>query len=92
MRKTLSSVAFAALAVGVGSTAAFAEFQSATACQKAQAWDAAAGRCVSRTSIVTDAKLLKSCKFCKAQNPEPRGRGGLRVRGVKAWGLEVGKH
>ncbi len=66
MRKSLLTVAFAALAVGVGATGAFAEFQSATACQKAQAWDAAAGRCVSCSSIVTDAKLLKSCKACKA--------------------------
>jgi hypothetical protein len=66
MRKSLLTVAFAALAVGFGATAAFADFQSATACQKAQAWDASAGKCVSCSSIVTDAKLLKSCKSCKA--------------------------
>jgi hypothetical protein len=39
---------------------------SATACKKAQAWDASAGKCVSCSSIVTDAKLLKSCEACKA--------------------------
>ena len=42
MRKSLLTVALAALAVGFGATVAFADFQSATACKKAQAWDASA--------------------------------------------------
>ncbi len=65
MRKHLSKIAIAVLALGFA-TAAHADFESATACKKAQAWDAAAGKCVSCSSIVTDAKLLKSCKACKA--------------------------
>ncbi len=67
MRKSFWAIAMVTLAVGFGAATASADdFVSATACKKAQAWDAAAGKCVSCKTVVTDAKLLKSCTACKA--------------------------
>ena len=53
------------LAVSVG-TASAQTYTSATACKAASAWDAAAAKCVSCKSLVTEAKELKSCSACKA--------------------------
>jgi hypothetical protein len=54
------------LTLALGATTASADFTSRTACQAAQIWDAAAARCVSCKTVVTDAQELKSCTACKA--------------------------
>ena len=54
------------LTLAIGITTASADFTSRTACKGARAWDAAAGKCVTCKTLVTDAGMLKQCMACKA--------------------------
>jgi hypothetical protein len=67
MRTFLLAGMMLTASIGIGaSTAGAQSYTSATACRAAMAWDAAAAKCVSCKSLVTDSKSLKSCTACKA--------------------------
>lgn len=67
MRKFLVTALMLTASISIGVvTANGASYTSATACRAAQAWDAAAAKCVSCESLITNAKSLKSCKACRA--------------------------
>jgi hypothetical protein len=67
MKHFLLAILMLTAAVGISITTASGQgYTSTTACRAASAWDAAAAKCVSCQAMVTDAKLLKSCKACRA--------------------------
>jgi hypothetical protein len=67
MSKFLLAASILTVSLAFGpNTASAQSFTSATACKAAQAWDAAAAKCVDCKGLVTEEKSLKSCTACKA--------------------------